>query len=41
MPRNAAHRVPVWPYTGIVLAPEAAAYFPVGGVRPSVQVTAK
>jgi hypothetical protein len=41
MPRNAAHRVPVWPYTGIVLTPEAAAYFPVGGVRPSVQVTAK
>lgn len=40
LPRNAATRTPVWPWTQIQLTPEATAYFPVS-VRPSVQVTAK
>jgi hypothetical protein len=40
-PSNAATRDPAWPYTELHVAPTAAAYFPCGWTRPTVQVTAK
>jgi hypothetical protein len=36
-PSNAATRDPAWPYTELHIAPTAAAYFPCGWTRPTVQ----
>jgi hypothetical protein len=40
-PFNAAARVPVWPYTDLVISPVSASYFPVFATVPGVHVTAK